>query len=61
MTPMKKKLKNKENHKRIDGVVTLVASLLVLFTSMFDPRLSLIFAFVFLVLYSIFKIFFDKR
>ncbi|MBS3078532.1 hypothetical protein J4218_00245 [Candidatus Pacearchaeota archaeon] len=60
---MKKKIEKKSGYSkhRIDGIVTLVASLLVLFSSMIDPLLSVIIALLFLVSYSIFKIFIDKR
>ena len=52
--------KNSNIHKT-DGIVTLIASLLVLFTSMFDPKISLVVAVAFLILYSAFKIFVDSR
>jgi Ca2+/Na+ antiporter len=57
---MKKKKLSYSRHK-IDGIVTLVVSLLVLFTSLWNPRISVVVSFFFLVLYSIFKIFVDKR
>jgi Ca2+/Na+ antiporter len=49
---------NKKN--KIDGIVSLIASLSVLFTSLVDPQISIILAFGFLLLYSIYKLFFDK-
>ncbi len=56
---MKKKISY--NKHKIDGIVTLVASLIVLFTSLWNPAVSVVISFGFLVLYSIFKIFIDKR
>ena len=56
-----KKSNNNENMHKKDGIVTLVASLVVLFSSLIDPIVSLVVSIVFLVAYSIFKIFFDKR
>ena len=57
---MKKKLKLGYNQHRTDGIVTLIASLIVLFTSLVDPKVSVIFSFVFLILYSIFKFYFKN-
>jgi len=59
----RKQTENKKtsNIHRTDGIVTLIASLLVLFTSMLDPKVSLVIAVAFLVLYSAFKIFVDQR
>jgi len=57
---MKKKKLSHNKHK-IDGIVTLVASLIVLFTSLWNPMASVVVSFGFLIIYSIFKIFIDKR
>lgn len=56
---MKKKIRF--NKHKIDGIATLIASLIVLFASLINPVISVVFAFAFLILYSAFKIFIDKR
>lgn len=56
-----KNKKRKYNIHRIDGIATLIASLIVLFASIIDSSWSFWVALAFLILYSLFKIFFDKR